>query len=134
MKEISTFKCIPLIPQRFSVVKYLCWILSKYFSNSFLFRYRSVYILNQYWIFFMFMIKLKQTNKAVAGEKIILLSIPGATSILSFEHFGWNVHFVKKNKKKRGTFHFRRSFPNSCDTSASWKKAETEAIFWRPGV
>lgn len=100
MKEISTFKCIPLIPQRFSVVKYLCWILSKYFSNGFLFRYRSVYILNQYWIFFMFMIKLKQTNKAVTGEKIILFSIPGATSIPSFEHFGWNVHFVKKKKKK----------------------------------
>ena len=36
----------------------------------------------------MFKIKLKQTNKAVTGEKIILLSIPGATSILSFEHFG----------------------------------------------
>ena len=51
-----------------------------------------MYILSQYYTFFMFIMKLKQTSKAVTVGKIIFPYIQGATSTPTFEYFGLKVH------------------------------------------
>lgn len=82
------------------------------------------------------MIKLKQINKAVTGEKIIFLYIPKAISTPSFENFELNVHYTKKrgNMQKNvclKTFRFRRSLSKMVMVIPLLfgKKEKTVAIF-----
>ena len=53
-------------------------------------QYYTQNIYSQY--FFMFIMKLKQTSKAVTVGKIIFPYIQGATSTPTFEYFGLKVH------------------------------------------
>ena len=64
-----------------------------------LFPCKSIYILSQYYTqniysqyFFMFLMKLKQTSKAVKVGKIIFPYTQGAPSTPTFEYFGLKVH------------------------------------------